>query len=330
MRAGRATVLVPSADDMLVHLAAHAAIHGSGRATWLRDIKLWADARQAEIDWGRFLATVEAWRLALPVREAFRRTQRELGPVCPPGVRQRLSELHVNWRDRLALRQAPRDVDHPAAHLLVNVLCTPGWRLSFAYLLAVVLPDRGHMGEWYCRRHWGWLPCAHLLRWLWPVVKHFQPLWSWFSKIEARDSRVHGTGVFATRELEPGELIARYRGQEVDHDGLYVAYQSSPSGETRRYEITGKLRFLNHCCRPNAELAGFRLIARKPIHAGREITIDYGEGACTCKQDEQRTEIPTTVRSVADVAGPHTGIVGSEERGIRDERSRDRAVALHA
>jgi hypothetical protein len=292
VRIGRAIVLVPSAEDMLIHLAAHAAIHGHSRAMWLRDIKFWADAYETVIDWDRFLGTVEAWSLALPVREALRRTEHDFGQVCPPEVRDRLFHLRVSWRDRLALHQAPWDADHPVAHVLVDVLCTPGWRFSLAYLLAVLLPDRGHMGEWYCGRHWGWLPWAHLLRWVWPVAKHVQPLWTLFSKVEIRKSAVHGIGVFATRDIKAGELIARYHGKEVVHDGTYVARHKGPSGEMQRYEITGKLKFLNHCCRPNAELMGFRLVALRPISTRQEITIDYGEGTCTCKRERHSVENP--------------------------------------
>jgi hypothetical protein len=108
VRMGRATVLIPSVEDMLIHLAAHSAIHGNARATWLRDLKRWADAYRTVIDWDRFLTTVHAWRLALPVREAIERTERDLGPVCPPEIRHRVSRLPVNWRDRPALRHFRR------------------------------------------------------------------------------------------------------------------------------------------------------------------------------------------------------------------------------
>ncbi len=50
----------------------------------------------------------------------------------------------------------------------------------------------------------------------------------------------------------------------------------------RRHEITGPLKYLNHACRPNAELAGFRLTALVDIAEGREITMNYGDDACNC------------------------------------------------
>lgn len=123
------------------------------------------------MDWDRFVATVVQWQLPLPVREGLEAAEHEFGQVCPPEVMERLERSRVSWRDRLALWQAPRDADHPKAHVAVNVLCTPGRRFVLGYLRAMLLPDRGHMADWYCHRHRAWLPCAHLLRWLGPLAK---------------------------------------------------------------------------------------------------------------------------------------------------------------
>ncbi len=299
---GQATVQIPAADDMLIHLAAHCAIHGNPRRMWLQDIKRWADARGADIDWSRFLATVQNWGLVLPVREALDRTRREFGPVCPAEVLDRLQQTRVSWRDRLALRQAPRDASHPVAHVAVNLLCTPGWRFSLGYLLAVLLPDRGHMSEWYCRRHWGWLPWAHLLRWLSPVTRRVPRFWSWFTKMETRESSIHGVGVFATHDIRADETIARYHGKPAERDGLYVVSHDGPDGDEHRYEITGKLKFLNHCCRPNAKLSGFKLVALRPITAGQEITISYGKDACNCERHRYEPQDRPDHEVLSDVA----------------------------
>jgi hypothetical protein len=302
VRIGQATILVPSAEDMLVHLAAHSAIHGNTRPMWLQDIKRWADAHRGNVDWSRFLAQVEAWGLVLPVRAAIEHAQHAFGPVCPPEVLRRLSRGRVSWRDRLALRQAPRDATHPVAHVCVDVLCTPGWRFTLAYLLAVLLPDRGHMGEWYCRRHWAWLPWAHLLRWLSPITRRVPRFWGWFTSIETRESPIHGIGVFATRDIRAGEVIARYRGRRVRQEGRYVVSHGRPDGDKVRCEITGKLKYLNHSCRANAELSGFKLIALRPIRARQEITIDYGPGACDCERHRRTTRNRSGNPTLSEVA----------------------------
>lgn len=170
VRIGRATVLVPCAEEMLIHLAAHSALHGNVRSTWLRDIKHWADARRAEIDWDRFLETVARWGVTLPVRDGLRQAETDFGRICPSEVMGRLSRLRVSWRDRIALFQAPRDATHPVAHVATDVLCTPGWRFKLAYVRAMAIPGQDHMAGWYGRQHWGWLPCAHVLRLIWPAI----------------------------------------------------------------------------------------------------------------------------------------------------------------
>jgi hypothetical protein len=282
-----ATLQIPCPDDMLIHLATHAAIHGLNRTQWLDDIRHWIVAHERSMDWDRFMDRIIDWRLVLPVREALVRVEHLHGGTCPATVLKRLSSKRVSWRDRLVLYQAPRDDDHPVAHVVVNALCTPGLRFVASYLWAVAWPDQAHMADWYSRRHVFWLPTAHALRCLQPVIRRLRPLWSRLASIETRPSRIHGTGVFATKNIKPGKLIARYHGRPVDRDGTYVGYRTEHDGMTQRYEITGPLRFLNHSCRPNAGLSGFELVALRPITAGEEILIDYGPDACTCRQHEK-------------------------------------------
>lgn len=302
VRIGLATILIPSVEDMLIHLTTHAAIHGPLRPMWLADIRLWIVVHQTRLDWARFLTTVQEWRLALPVRKALNDAEREFGPLCPPFVSERLAEMRVNWRDRLALWQAPRDADHPACHVAVNVLCTPDWRFVLGYLLAVAFPDRAHMADWYCHRHWGWLPCAHLLRWLAPVAARLPRLWSRLNKVEVRPSNIHGVGVFAARDIATGEVIARYSGRRIGRKGMYVVEQTDPSGNPQRYELTGKLRFLNHSCGPNAAFSQFELRAVRPIAAGQEVTITYGSGTCSCRQVNGGATSDAPAKVIAEVA----------------------------
>lgn len=127
-------------------------------------------------------------------------------------------------------------------------------------------------------------------------------MWSCFTKIETQESRIHGQGVFATRDIKLGEVIARYHGKEADRGGMYVVPHKDRTGQTRRVELTGKLKFLNHSCRPQAELAGFELKALKPIQAGHEITIDYGKGACDCKPIDETESVSGPRQGAADAA----------------------------
>lgn len=330
---GRANILVPSAEEMLVHLAVHAAVHGFADGKWLADIKQWVETHGGDMDWDRFLATVQQWRLALPVQRSFQRVQRDFGSPCPPQVTHRLSTIRVNWRDRLALWQAPRDAAYPVTHVVANIVCTPGLRFVLAYLWAAMVPDRAHMADWYTRRHWAWLPCAHMLRFLGPISRWTPRLWAWFTKIETKKSSTHGIGVFTTRDIKVGEVVARYHGRTVKRCGMYVVPHESPSGQKQRYELTGKLKFLNHSCHPNAELSGFQLVALKPIRTGQEIKIDYGEGTCNCKTEpraesvsshEPKTQRPKTIRSAK--RSRRRAIGRSRKQEVGTTRSADPAL----
>lgn len=287
---GKATVLVPAPDDMLIHLAAHSAIHGNDQRKWLVDIDRWIRRHRSTIDWDRFLATAAAWRVSLAVRRGIEAAERLLGPSCPAEVRRRLVAQPANWRDRLALWHAPRDGRHLARSFAVNALTTPGCRFVLGYLRDVLLPDRTYLSEWSARHACPWPHRALVLRYAWPLVESVPNLHRRLCKVQVRSSPVHGLGVFATRDLRPGEVIAWYRGRPVDRDGTYVSVYTGADGRELRHEITGPLKYVNHSCRPNAELGGFRLRALVPIRAGQEVTMSYGEDACDCDQQARRME----------------------------------------
>ena len=322
---GDAQVLVPSEDDMLLHLAVHAAVHAYADRKWLIDIQRWVLARRDTINWERLLATVERWQLALPTHQAFQRVEHEWGSLFPAPVMRRLSKMRMNWRDRLALWHAPRDADHSTTHVAVNVACTPGWWFALTYFLAVLFPGKSHMADWYHRRHWGWLPCAHLLRCLGPVTKLFPKVAAWFATIETRKSPTHGVGVFAKKDFEVGEVVARYHGKPVERSGMYVVHHKDALGQKKKIELTGRLRFLNHSCRANAELRGYELLALKPIRGDQEIKINYGKAACQCRT-KPLTERPAAVGSAADA--PSTS--RKRKRPTRRSRRLAKRKKVHA
>lgn len=282
-RIDRGTILVPSDEEMLVHLAAHAAIHACEREMWLVDLRRWVERNGDMMDWSRLVETAGRWGLALPVREALAHAERSLGSFLPAVVLPGLMRRNVNWRDRLALRQAPRDAERPAMHVLVNALTTPGLMFVLGYLRRVLIPDSPHMADWYAGRHRGWLPLAHLCRWMRPLTSRIPKAWIWFRKIEVRERSAYGVGVFATRMLKPGEKIARFHGRDAEADSRCAAPYLVKDGRMRHVELTGDVRMLKHSCRPNAQLEGFRLVAIRPVLPGQEVTINYGTSACDCK-----------------------------------------------
>ncbi|MHC5111758.1 MAG: nucleotidyltransferase domain-containing protein [Planctomycetota bacterium] len=159
-----AYVFVPAATSMLIHLTAHAAFHGCSRLTWLYDIKRFVECHADDLDWDRLLRDCEDWQLATAVEHALRCTERELGPLPIDDILNRLAAAGSNWKDRLVLRQTPRDAATPLRHILVNWICTPGIEYPTRYLLANLLPSGDHLASLYPFRHFGWQLPAHLVR----------------------------------------------------------------------------------------------------------------------------------------------------------------------
>lgn len=89
-----------------------------------------------------------------------------------------------------------------------------------------------------------------------------------------------GRGVFASRRIEPGELVWDYAGTErwikdipktlwrycfqVDYDRYVVPPKGSPGW------------FMNHSCQPNCVVMGrTRIVALRRIEPGEEVSFDY-------------------------------------------------------
>ncbi|MBN1514403.1 MAG: nucleotidyltransferase family protein [Phycisphaerae bacterium] len=159
-----ASVLVPGAADMLIHLAVHAAIHGADRLLWLYDIYRFAAENSDQLDWSLVMARARAWGLLHPLRVGLHRTASVFGSFLPAEARAGLNRAHSGVLDRLALWHAPRDEAHPLGHVAVNVLSIRGWRPRLRYLAAVLRPAREHLGGLYPWRHPGWTVCAHAWR----------------------------------------------------------------------------------------------------------------------------------------------------------------------
>ena len=164
VQVGEATALIPRPEIMFLHLAAHAAFHGCSRLIWLYDVARWAWVYGDSMDWGLIGRRAEDWGLAPAVAETIARTEDYFGRVCPRDLSERLAAVRSGWRDRLMLAHAPNESASPIAHVVVNLLCTPGVRFRVGYLLALLLPGRDHLAEIYRYRHPGWWIGAHLWR----------------------------------------------------------------------------------------------------------------------------------------------------------------------
>lgn len=294
---GEAAVLMPGPTDMLLHLLVHSAVHGNNRQLWLEDIALWVETYGDAINWEEFITHAQCWQLTPAARSALRAAEIRVRPVFPSAVCDRIAVADAGWRDRLALWQASRDAEHPAMHILVNALCTPDWRFAARYVLAAALPDSAYMAEELgvqnaaCR----WL--AHLRRWLHPLFNR-RPNDMPDSPVRLAPSAIHGVGVFAGRRFAPGDCIARFEGRPAANDGRYVIELKNTDGRIERFELNGRLRYLNHSCAANAVVDGFVLKAAQTIRPGEELTIDYGPSACNCRNRKEKRPA-TTSRALA-------------------------------
>lgn len=98
--------------------------------------------------------------------------------------------------------------------------------------------------------------------------------------VYAAKSEVHGTGVFACRDIGDGEYIGTLAGPRARRDGTYVLWVYERGREDEPVGRSGRnlLRYLNHASPCNAAFDGFDLYAICAIRRDDEITIDYGGG----------------------------------------------------
>lgn len=119
-------------------------------------------------------------------------------------------------------------------------------------------------------------------------------------KIQARRSKIHGTGVFARKDIAVGELVIEYKGLLRTHDEVDLAYADiDENGHTflftlnEEYVIDANIdgneaRWINHSCTTNCQavhqenakgnLKKDRILieAIRDIKAGEELTYNYG------------------------------------------------------
>lgn len=160
---------IPDREMMLIHLSAHAALHGASELRWLYDIHCWLCTHGASLDLRRVVERCRAWRLDAAIRFALTRVESAFG--ASRSLAALLAEFprRGGLSDRLVLWQAPHGDSRHATDVFVNALTTQGWRRRLAYLSAVLLPDAAHLQQIYPHRHFGWPVAAHATR-AWRVV----------------------------------------------------------------------------------------------------------------------------------------------------------------
>lgn len=107
-----------------------------------------------------------------------------------------------------------------------------------------------------------------------------------------RESKVHGTGVFATRPLRKGVLILEYLGERITHEEADRRHEHKADDDNHTFLFTidentvvdagvdgNDARYINHSCEPNCEVildSGQLFVeAIRAIGAGEELAYDY-------------------------------------------------------
>lgn len=101
-----------------------------------------------------------------------------------------------------------------------------------------------------------------------------------------RRSGIHGDGVYTTRPIPKGTLVAEYTGPRLTNEQADDLYEHSP--RTYLFGLTdgehvidgdGIAAFINHSCEPNCEADEIRgrviIRALRDIRAGEELAYDY-------------------------------------------------------
>ena len=107
-----------------------------------------------------------------------------------------------------------------------------------------------------------------------------------------RRSKIHGTGVFATRPIRQGDRVIEYQGERISHAEADRRYQHKDDSDNHTFLFTvdsrtvidggvggNEARFINHSCAPNCESVTedrrVYIEAVRDIEPGREISYDY-------------------------------------------------------
>ena len=141
--------------------------------------------------------------------------------------------------------------------------------------------------------------------------------------IEVRKSVIHGTGVYAAKDIPKGATIIEYVGRKITKEESDRVYErqfdrhekDSSEGAVYIFELNAKwdidgnvswntARFINHSCAPNAEAENttrrILIKALRKIRKGEEITYNYGYDIDNYEDHPCRCGAPNCVGYIAD------------------------------
>ena len=99
-------------------------------------------------------------------------------------------------------------------------------------------------------------------------------------KVRIRNTRKYGKGVFATKAIRKGEVIAAFDGPIYDYD--YEPWTEDMYNHAIQFgpriwrDSDGLARYINHSCDPNCGIKDlFKVVAMRAIKPGEQISWDY-------------------------------------------------------
>jgi SET domain-containing protein len=93
--------------------------------------------------------------------------------------------------------------------------------------------------------------------------------------VKAKESQVHGMGLFAKTDIKKDTVIGTLKGVSVTEDGPHVLWMNDGKD---KFKVENELRFINHHKKPNvAYYDDYTVVALKTIKAETELLHDYGD-----------------------------------------------------
>jgi SET domain-containing protein len=135
-------------------------------------------------------------------------------------------------------------------------------------------------------------------------------------RVAARQSAIHGRGIFAKQPLQAGECIFEYKGEVTTWETAVQRYESQNDGHKFLFGLSdgtvidggrggNSARWLNHACAPNCETIEIEgrvfIHATRNIRLGEELFIDYVLEVDDDTTDDERAAYPIPVKSLAVV-----------------------------
>ncbi|MDP3990182.1 MAG: SET domain-containing protein-lysine N-methyltransferase [archaeon] len=138
--------------------------------------------------------------------------------------------------------------------------------------------------------------------------------------IVVRDSKIHGHGVFAKKDIPKNTQIIEYVGERITKkeaerraDIQYEIGEKGTQGHVylfeinKRYDIDGNVpwntaKSINHSCDPNCEAEDDKgriwILSKRDIKKGEELTYNYGYDFENYKEHPCRCGSPKCIRYI--------------------------------